>query len=156
MQNKKAISEMISYVLLIVIAVVMSVMVYAYIKVYLPKSQPSCQEEINLILNNYVCDIQKGILHLSLTNKGLFKVKGAYIRIGNSTSKTTLNEANQYFYEGSSVGLSPGNTYSRPFKIPTRNFPPGSYNLEIVPIDVINNKAIVCEKAIISQPIECK
>jgi len=153
MVNKKAVSEMISYVLLIVIAVVLSVMVYAYIKVYIPKSQPSCQEDISLILNDYLCNISKNQLFVSLTNKGLFKVDGAYIRLGNSSLKKQLNEKDFYFYEKDSIGLNPGNTYFRSYKI---DFARGSYNLEIVPIDIVENKVVVCEKSIISQPIECK
>jgi len=153
MKNKKALSEMISYVLLIVIAVVLSVIVYAYIKVYIPKSKPSCQEDISLILNDYLCNVSKGQLFVSLTNKGLFKVDGAYIRLGNSSIKRQVNENSFYFYEKDAIGLNPGNTYSRSYKI---NFARGSYNLEIVPIDIVENKVVVCEKAVISQPIECK
>ena len=153
MKNKKAVSEMISYVLLIVIAVVLSVMVYAYIKVYIPKSQPTCQEDISLILNDYSCNISRAQLFVSITNKGLFKVDGAYIRLGNSQFKKQVNEDNFYFYEGNTTGLNPGSTYPRSYKI--SDFASGSYNLEIVPIDFMENKVIICEKAVISQPIEC-
>jgi len=80
--NKKGLSEMVGYVLLIVIAVSLSVIVYSWIKGQLPGETEECPEGVSLIISDYHCltDNRGEILKLELENKGLFNIDGFYIR----------------------------------------------------------------------------
>lgn len=84
MQNKRGISEVVSYVLLIVIAISLSTLVFSFLYLYVPKEKPECKDGINLAVNKIKCvhNSTDNILNFTLENKGLFKVETAYIRIG--------------------------------------------------------------------------
>ena len=174
-QRKKAVSELISYVLLIVIAIGASVLVYGALKLYVPKTNPTCQDGISLVVSDsYNCIIENdhsANLSLSLSNKGKFTVDAVYVRIGRLNQATTVwinsgNLSQYYLYSGLTAGLLPGQeTGWRTYKINKDtiqgNYPitqEGRYNLEIDPvvIDKISKKESLCSNAIITQEIECK
>src|SRR3989338_162195 len=84
--NKKGVSEMVAYVLLIVIAVGLSILVYAYIKLYASGgTTQECKSDINLVIQDYTCE--NGQLVLTLVNKGLFDIDAAYVRLGAANKK---------------------------------------------------------------------
>lgn len=86
-RNKKAISLMISYVLLTIIALVMAVSVWAWMKYYIPDSEvEECNPDISLFVQSYSCDIVKNEISLNITNKGFFRVEGFYIRATNESN----------------------------------------------------------------------
>lgn len=174
-QNKKAVSELISYVLLIVIAIGASVLVYSALKLYIPKPGPTCQDGISLVISDfYSCKIEtapnSANLTLSLSNKGKFTVDAAYIRIGRPDQKTTVwinavNLSQYYLYYNSIKGLPPGQeTPMQTYKINDRTIQgtspitiAGPYILEIDPviIDKTTKKEAICKNAIITQEITC-
>jgi hypothetical protein len=92
LKNKKAISEIVSYVLLIVIAMAMAIGVYAWLKTNLTPAQQeeeSCQIDTALVLNSYSCEISDSvkIIHLSLENKGYFSIDGFFAKASNESTK---------------------------------------------------------------------
>ena len=84
-KNKKAISPMIAYVLLIGIAIFMSVMVYSWLKTYVPKDALECPETTSLFIKNYTCDSTE--LNLTLKNNGNFNIAGYFIRVANKSGQ---------------------------------------------------------------------
>ena len=72
--NKKAISIIIGYVLLVVIAISLSLLVYAWLKNYLPKDVEKCPDSVSLTISNYNCDIEENKITLTLRNKGFFNI----------------------------------------------------------------------------------
>ena len=48
--DRKGVSIMIGYVLLISIAVALSTAVFFYLKLYLPDEKPDCYQDINLVI----------------------------------------------------------------------------------------------------------
>lgn len=155
--NKKAISEIVGYALLIVIALVMAGLVYTFLKVYIPKATAECTEDINLFVKDYYCSASR--LNLNITNKGLFKADAAYIRLGSPASKIKkqVNAYNINLYNSTGgIGLNPGEIFSTPvYNLESIIEGPGTYELEVQPAVVINNRIILCDKAIITQTIEC-
>lgn len=89
-KNKKALSEMVSYVLIIVIAIGLSVGVYAWLKGYLPSQNPKekCNSDVALIIEDYNCTININKLTIKVKNQGLFNVEGFFIRASNITNET--------------------------------------------------------------------
>ena len=74
MKNKKAVSLMVSYVILISIVIAVSIGVYAYLKAFVGDVEPAidCKEETSFIIESYTCSI--GNLELTLRNNGRFNI----------------------------------------------------------------------------------
>ncbi|MCK5624924.1 hypothetical protein KAI04_03730 [Candidatus Pacearchaeota archaeon] len=81
MKNKKAISPMIGYILLISAAILMSVIVYTWLKTYVPNSALECPDTTSIFIKSYTCDSNQ--LNLTIKNNGNFNVAGYFIRIAN-------------------------------------------------------------------------
>jgi len=85
-KNKKAVSEIVSYTLLIVIAVVASSLVYYFLQLQTPKDKTECKEGISLGIDyvKLTCSNNNNdrTLDLTLLNNGRYKINAAYIRIG--------------------------------------------------------------------------
>src|SRR3989344_3734074 len=83
--NKKGVSVMVGYVLLIAIAVALSTAVFFYLKLYLPDERPECNVDVKLTIEELTCTLvgaQDSEIDIKIANKGLFNVDGAYIKIG--------------------------------------------------------------------------
>ena len=176
LENKKGVSEMVSYVMLIIIAVSLSILVFSYLKFYTPKDKLECPSDVSLTIQNYVCQAgtstNKSNLTITLLNKGLFTVDAAYIRIGpeNRRVKTLINDPNDYtlplqtaydnFYlfwlnESNSKiqGLPPGKSYERTYHPNITSA--GSYGIEIEPAILGKGDLSLCPDATITQSIAC-
>lgn len=159
--NKKALSEIVSYVLLIIIAIGISAMVFAFLQVYLPKEKAECPADISLSIQDYTCSLSDEELMLVISNRGLWKVDAAYVRLGleDEQVKTLITNKNLItdLYLEYPNGLMPSSNPT--VKVYTaRRLPDLSQRMEIqiTPAILKDNKLVVCNGAIISQPIECK
>jgi hypothetical protein len=159
--NKKGVSEMVGYVLLVIIAIGISIAVFQFLRIYIPKGEnPQCNQDISLIVQEYKCDFNEGKITLSLLNKGLFKVEVAYIRFGESNKKILplindplkVGTANSFYLNG---GLNPGSIFSSEYLVVIEE--PGTYKLEVQAgvIDNSTSQAIPCKNAVITQLVEC-
>ncbi len=81
--NKKGLSEIISYVMLIVIAISLSIIVYTWLQIYVPKEKIECPSDVSLVINEYSCDENLNIINITFKNKGLFDVEGVNVKIAN-------------------------------------------------------------------------
>ena len=160
MNNKKGLSELVSYTLLIVIAIGLSVLVYNYLSAYTPKDKPTCSEDVALIVQDSWCKSgSPATVNVTILNKGLFKVDAAYIRFGGKDRevKLLLNTNDLYltkFVGSSDTGLKPGDSVTRQYQTSQANSP-GDYGLEIEPAVFNNNDLALCPGAIIKQSIKC-
>jgi len=156
--NKRAVSEMVSYVLLVVIAVGLSIAVYAYLKVLVPKDlKPECNEDIQLTIQDYSCKANTTkSLSVTLYNKGLFRVNAVYLRLGTEGAEVPLNVLRRLF----NPPLMPGESIWVP--VPDRaSLEPilngsGNYVLEVQA--AANNEKgefALCENSVITQTIYC-
>lgn len=89
--SKKALSDIVSYVLLIVIAISLSVGVYSFLNFYIPKDREKCSDETAISIEDYNCIVSDDskILELQVKNRGVFNLEGFYIRVSNSTGTPT-------------------------------------------------------------------
>jgi len=78
--NKKGLSVIIGYVLLIVISIVMSVIVYQWLKTYVPKDVASCQDGTSMFIKKTTYNCTSKILTVTVTNTGRFGIDGYFIR----------------------------------------------------------------------------
>ncbi len=179
--NKKGVSEMVSYVLLVVIAIGLGALVFAYLQVYVPKDKTTCPDDTSIAIESYSCTYNpsttpKQNLSLILSNKGLFTINAAYIRIGkddrmvreliNDPRVTNNPPSGFYLSSGLQAPSAPGTVNSaftglKPGESTTRIYHPSQidskriYEIEIQPAVGTYNKLTICEKATIVQKITC-
>lgn len=89
-ENKKGISILVSYVLLITLAIALAAATYTFLRTYAEKPLPEegCPEGTNIVIENYTCE-DDGI-NITIKNRGLFNVTGVFIKIGNETDSEFL------------------------------------------------------------------
>lgn len=164
--DKKGVSEIVAYVVLIAIALSISVLVFSYLKVYVPKDKPQCSEDVSIRISDFNCSVSAGntTLTLTLENRGLFNIDAAYIRFGQK-DKTALPliigpDSTEFFIQNpidpSKQGLPPSNYYTLIKKLNSTLYPLGQYKVEAQAATYVNKKLVLCESAISTQEILCK
>ena len=108
MFNKKGLSIVIGYILLVSISIAMSVIVFQWIKNYVPTEEVNCPEGTSIFVKSIDYDCENSILNLTIKNNGKFSINGFYIRATNVSNQeiATINLASEIItggklYEGS-------------------------------------------------------
>ncbi|MCR4327375.1 MAG: hypothetical protein NUV46_02220 [Nanoarchaeota archaeon] len=86
MKNKKGISAIVGYVLLITFGIILSVIVFNYLRTYVPTDSLDCPDGVSLFIKNYTYDCSSGELILNIKNNGKFNVEGYYAHGVNNPS----------------------------------------------------------------------
>lgn len=88
--DKKGISIIIGYVLLVTFAIMMSVFVYQWIKGYIPTETLECPDGVSIFIKeyNYNCLSGSEKLTITLKNNGLFNTAGYFIHATNDSGQT--------------------------------------------------------------------
>jgi len=170
--NKKGISVMIGYVLLVTFAIIISVIVYNWMQSYVPKDEVRCEEGVSMIIQEYSCN--SDVLNITVRNNGRFSLAGFTLYGKNSSGAEIatidlskkmigreedpyINASGRIFFGGGSNSFSP-NDGAGPmsFNISSENQLPA---IEITPLRRVdwNNKNIiaVCGNARIEETIDC-
>ncbi len=162
--NKSAESTMIGYVVLIAIAVALSTGVFIYLKLYLPSDKPECYQDIDLIIDSATCNTDSpGRLNVNIefTNKGLFSVDSAYIKIGDADRvfKTILNnpelEKMISSCNNNELNLKPGAKFCKTYAYAYSNSPIPVQEISVEPLLWIENVPVLCPEAIVTKKINC-
>ncbi len=90
MKNKKGISVVIGYILLVAISIVMSILVYQWLKTYVPKETPTCSEGTSIFVKGVSYDCMNSVLNITIKNNGKFSVNGYFIHASTSEDKNAL------------------------------------------------------------------
>ncbi len=106
-KNKRAVSIMIGYILLITFAVVISGVVYTWLKSYVPKQGVECPDGVSLYITSYENNIDTNQLTLNLRNNGKFSIGGIFIYYTDSSEQklATLDLSN---FVVSGLKMNPG------------------------------------------------
>jgi len=167
MKNKKAVSLMVSYVILISIVIAVSIGVYAYLKAFVGDVEPAidCKEETSFIIESYTCSI--GNLELTLRNNGRFNIDGVVLGVGEDSQRAPTT----YLIPQVSGGVLEGHYQFqeklKPGQTKTADFTNKEYignteqeisytniqAVQIQPYIIENNKRINCQQAVITQLI---
>lgn len=101
-KNKKGVSVIIGYVMLISIGLILGIIVYTYLKTYVPKEAMECPEGVSILITQYDC--VGNSFNVTLKNNGKFNYMGYFIHASeNSTIDiATINLANNFL--NASVG----------------------------------------------------
>ncbi len=170
-KNKKAVSLMVSYVLLVSIIIIVSIGVFAWLKTISNISPPTdCKEGTSAILENYTCtDGLTGGIDLYLKNNGYFNINGVILSVSNDTGIFPVVYLMPKFDEEPQGNIKGHSFFDEPLKpgeIITANFSNIDGNdmdtvdfnnirvIQIQPFIVEETGKIICQNAIIKQNIE--
>ena len=162
--NDRAISELVSTVLLISITVALGGAVFAWLKFYVQNPIPteSCPD-INIIIYNYSCDLSLKTITLTVQNRGLFNISGFYAKMndvgendpgGGTAGKYPLMPNKYPKTTGPAIAPSQKITITPPFSFQYFN---DIKQIELEPyiIGTGATNVTLCEKAVMKQRIEC-
>ncbi len=173
--NKRALSIVIGYILLIAISIVMSIIVYQWLKTYVPKDTAKCSEGTSFFIKeiSYNCTSKK--LDITVKNNGKFSINGYFIHVSNSSNPDVLatidisrNITDGGIVSGSSITFSdtiknaltpeePTNAKLCSFNIAGYS---QLYKIEIIPtrMQEIDNKErlVSCGDAKVEETLSCK
>jgi hypothetical protein len=138
--NKKGLSIMIGYVLLITAAVVIGVVVYQWMKTYVPTEVPDCPDGISIFIEDAYCG--GGNLSVTIKNSGRFSLGGYFIRTKNDSiqeiatidlsnlTKEGEDNGGMVLFERSVNALSPGKEHHNNFTLLNQEI----HSIELIPI----------------------
>ncbi len=148
--NKKGVSEVIAYVLLISITIALSVIVYNWLRFYVSEDKiPECGDGTNLIVKDFDC-YGGDNLTITLQNRGRFTVDGFILRVHNRTGA----DFGFYILNDTEFEINPGEELLTVADL--TNFPNLTY-MEIQPfiIDSENGNEKISCKSDSDQEIIC-
>ncbi len=160
-QDKRGVSEVIGYVILIVIAISLSVGVYAFLRQQVPQNQPMCPEDVSLSIETVKCS--GNVLNVTLSNRGLFSVEGAIVKTGDVGSAYKqiiclnsfgVGDPSCSLFNATSVShvtLIPGDSW----KMSVPYTQTGTREIEVEPIFMLEGKQLLCDRAVIVQQVTC-
>jgi flagellin-like protein len=169
LKNKKAISNLVGYVLLMVFVIVLAGIVYNWMKTYVPKDKLECPDEVSILVNDYNCTTSE--LTLVLKNNGRFNIGGYFIYATNSpeaqlatidlshsiTSGETPMNPNGIKFLGEGNSFLPN--YEETHKFDVSSISPRIYSIEIVPMrwqeQARKQRLVTCTNAKMRKSIDC-
>jgi len=176
LKNKRGVSVIIGYVMLIAIVIAISVGIYHWMKSYVPQDALTCPDGTSVSIPDYIYDCSSNQLNFSLKNTGTFSVAGYFIKATNNSNQNiaTINlvpyytgigtvAKNSILFSGYLSGLNPRDPGSTiPLKNNGFNLPSSINHLvtiEITPARYVtyNNQVrfSTCGNAKISEKVSC-
>jgi len=171
LKNRKGVSVMIGYVLLISAAIVMGAVVYQWLKTYIPKEPLECPDGVALFIKESSCTSDPinpslKILSLTLKNNGKFNLDGYFIRGAMTGEEQATRDLSEYMITGGTNddgeirfdyttenSFSPNNEFS--FEISGIDF--NVKSIEIIPVrrQMEDNKKrlVVCGNAKVKEDL---
>ena len=159
-KNKRGVSVMIGYILLITFGIIVAGLVFAYLKTYVPKEEIKCPDETSIFIKNATC-LEGFNLSLTLRNNGNFNLAGYFIHATTQpTQELAVTDISPYLTNqttgpinvGSSVlftiyknnSFAPNDEITHYFDLTESG---GIYSIEIIPIRYQGERA---KKALVS------
>lgn len=161
LKQKKGVSIMVSYVLLIALAISLSIGVFFYLKLYLPSESPNCPDDISITIDEIKCSrntLTSYVVDITLTNRGLFTIDSAYIKMGDADRifKKSIYDPDGRLSSScnSGLGLKPGESYCEILSV-TGPIPSASQEISVEPLIYIDNEPVLCPKSIAVIKTDC-
>ncbi len=160
--NRRGLSEVVAYVLLVGIAVALSIAVYYFINSYLPKQASECPEGLSIVIYEYKCETSRNELNLTLQNKGLFDIDGFIIKASNDSNLPakslkynngtgTQSVGVVYIDDNAELVLKPSGKFNRLFNYSDNGL---ITKLQIIPFKNYKGESLLCGRAQVTQNAE--
>lgn len=89
-KNKKGVSIVIGYILLVAISIVISIVVYQSLKTYVPTEAIECPDGTSAFIKDIYYNCVNSRLNVTLKNNGKFSIAGYYIYVSNNSDEEAL------------------------------------------------------------------
>ncbi len=168
-RNRKGVSPMIGYILLVTFVIVLGVLVYGWMKTYIPQNELNCPDGTSLFIKDYACS--NSSLNLTIKNNGKFSVGGYFLYASTLPDQELATEDLTYYLTENYSMLAPsGIKFSGEFNslLPNSeeidefnliNFEGTIYSIELVPIrwqkEGRVNRIVSCQDSRIKESISC-
>lgn len=167
--NKKAISNLVAYILLISIVITMASVTYSVIKTYVPHNSLECPSDLSIFVKDYQCSTTE--LSLVLKNSGKFSIGGYLVYVTNNpeaglatldissmiTSGETPMMPTGIKLSGEGNSFDPNEEETHVFDI--SSISPRVYSIEIVPMrwqeEGRKNMLVTCMNSKMRKSLEC-
>ena len=158
--QKKGVSLLVSYVLLITIAVALSILVYNWLRFYVQDDDvKECKEGISIVIQDYECLLpvggEDGSLNLTLKNKGRFNVDGFILKVHDRERA----ELGLYTFSSNGSALITAELYNNLYAFSESKGNTSELEkitlIEAQPFVFENNEKTYCQK-VSSQSVECQ
>ena len=114
LKNKRAISEVVSYVLLIILSLSLAIFVFNWLRGFVPSmNEAKCPDGVSLIIKDAVPVGSN--LTLTIQNRGRFTAEGYYLRANNATEPNF----GIYVLNKTGIKISVGDTNTTSFNTST-------------------------------------
>ena len=168
--NKKGVSIIIGYVLLVTFAIIMGGILYQWLKGYVPKDILKCPDGVSAFIEDVGCIDHEDyfVLNLTLKNNGRFGIAGYFIHATDDPSQELATvDLSTYHFEGGNKDRSAilfSLVEDNPIKPNDRkrsrfNLSSQIYSIEITPVrfQVENNKKRLasCGDAKVKEIVTC-
>jgi hypothetical protein len=178
-KEKKGVSELIGYIILITIALVMGAIIFVWIKSYVPTASLSCQDGVSISVRSFQYDCKRS-LNITIKNTGRFSITGYYIHATNKSGQelATIDLSNYLnqtlsspsiilnswisFYGTADNSLPPDNQITESFYLPMTGGKLTYGNLTSIEIIAARyetldnkNKFVTCTGSRITQDFTC-
>jgi len=154
--DKKGVSLVLSYVILILIVLTLAGITYAWLKFRIPKDIKECSEDISLIIKNVDIDSGKREAIITFQNKGFFTADGVLLRYAKDDYTQISEPINNFEDEKGNkvsyytVNINPGDTKTiGPFYYKIVGASGSLTKIELIPFiyEDETNEPILCEDA---------
>lgn len=132
LKNKKGVSVMIGYILLVVFALIIGAIVFQWLRSYVPTQSFECSDGTSIFITE--ADLTGDVLNLSLSNNGRFGLTGYFIHVSNDSSEEIPTiELGSYLNSSASSGnpVNVSNVVYFSLSINENSFSPGSTSSHI-------------------------
>lgn len=160
--NKKGVSLMVGYALLVVIAIALGALVYPYLKARLPAETVECPADLSISIEEAICNRADWTLSLVMLNRGLFNITGAYIRFADSSKsvRPQINKDKELYLSSGlrPAPLGPGQEtrlLSYPIGSQSHLNENGTFVVEVQPAIFKKGVLVPCSNKIVTQTVEC-
>ncbi len=181
-KNKRGVSAIVGYIMLVAIVIAISVGVYTWMKSYIPSEALTCPDGVSVSVPDYYYNCTAHKLNFTLENSGTFSIAGYLVKATNNSAQTIATIDLTKYYSGSGtveanavLYISRGLNAIGPLGDKDSNGNPtyltsneldgidGKYGnltrIEITPVRYVNYKGqlkySVCSSAKISEKVSC-
>jgi flagellin-like protein len=104
-RNKRGVSEIIGYILMVAVVIVISIFVYEWLKTYVPQQSLTCPDGTSVAVDTWVYNCTLNTLSFTFDNDGTFSLAGYFIHASNDSTQQIATIDLSPYYSGPSTNL---------------------------------------------------
>ncbi len=106
-KNKRGVSAIIGYVMLIAIVIAISIGVYTWMRSYIPSEAIACPDGVSVSLTDVSYNCTAHQLNFTLENSGTFSIAGYLVKATNNSAQTIATiDLTQYYADQSKISAN--------------------------------------------------